>query len=119
MRELVASFRLSELPFNFPAVFNFQLFSLFAVGAAIFLMIAFAFLTNAGAGLQYRLKTLAKDASRAETEFARNQAALSSTAVTITGAPAGRSGITMQDIGSDLHYLRSNPILAEATNHLP
>lgn len=92
--------------------------------ASISLLVAsialYALLVNMMAGEEYGIKKLSNDLDRIESEIARSQAVLLKGTLEGTEiAENSKDAIMMQDIGSDLHYLRESAVFVEAPKPTP
>ncbi|MBI2055085.1 MAG: hypothetical protein HYT39_03240 [Candidatus Sungbacteria bacterium] len=91
---------------------------------AVFIVLSaiYAVLINAIAGAQYRISSLNKEVVSQAAELARNQALL----LNGVNQPSNEAGITakaeniaMQNINSDLSYIHSDSVFADASRPLP
>ena len=95
---------------SLPSVQRIIWIALIACGLAA---VAYSFLVNAVAGNRLYAASLMKEVAREETEVARNQTLMLANSDSQIAAGDGH-GIMMEDIGSNLEYLRTAPLLVEA-----
>lgn len=87
----------------------------FLASSLMVVVVSYAVLINAAAGLTYKVNSLAESLTKAENELVQNQTLLLEVAPV---ASKEANAISMEDIGSDLSYLYTNAIVADSS-HLP